>query len=161
RWQQESRACRAYVTAVCLAAVPFAVLCFKAKNDYSLEWLLFTIISAFVATINVRLPKLSAVISMGDVFIIFALMQFGAGAALVTYWIDIAAAVGTDHLRKHGLNLKGKFYLHRWFFNVACCALSTWTMYALYTSVIGLPLAYPINIVAGLFSVAIGWFLVN
>src|SRR5262245_36378081 len=98
---------------------------------------------------------------MGDVFIIFVLMQFGAGAALVTYWIDVVVAVTADQLRKHGLNLKGKFYTHRWLFNMACCALSTWTMYALYTTVGNLPLAYPLNVVAALFSVAIGWFLVN
>jgi diguanylate cyclase (GGDEF)-like protein/putative nucleotidyltransferase with HDIG domain len=34
-------------------------------------------------------------------------------------------------------------------------------MYALYQNFIALPLDYPINIIAGLFAIAIGWFFVN
>jgi diguanylate cyclase (GGDEF)-like protein/putative nucleotidyltransferase with HDIG domain len=161
RWQQQSRACQLYLVGVYLAGIPFAFLCFRAKNDFSVPWLLFTLISAFVATVSVRLPKISAVVSMGDVFIIFVLMQFGAGTALVTYWISIIVATAADLLRRHGLNFKGKFYIHRSLFNMACCPLSTWAMYTLYTAVGNLPLAYPLNVIAALFSVAIGWFLVN
>ena len=161
RWQQQSRACHFYLLAVYIASIPFAYLCLKAQNHFSFQWLLFTVISVFVATINVRLPKLSVVISMVDVFIIFVLMQFGAGAALVTYCIDIIVAGTADLLRRYGRNLKGKIFLDRWLFNIACCALSTWTMYALYSTVGSLSLTYPSNVIAALFSVAIGWFLVN
>jgi diguanylate cyclase (GGDEF)-like protein/putative nucleotidyltransferase with HDIG domain len=146
---------------VCLAAVPSAVLCFRAKNDFSVQWVLLTVISFFVATINLRLPKLSAIVSMSDVFIIFVLMQFGPGAALITYWVDVVAAVSADFLRKRRLKLNAKIHLHRLFFNFACCALSAWTMKTVYTSVLTLPLVYPLNVVAGLFGVALGWFVVN
>jgi len=52
------------------------------------------------------LPRLSAVISMGAVFIILVLMKFGAGPALITYWIDIVVAHSADLTRRHGLALK-------------------------------------------------------
>src|SRR5215470_4491507 len=143
RWQQQSRACQLYLLGVYLASIPFAFLCFRGKNDFSIQWLLFTIISVFVATINVRLPKLSAVISMGDVFIIFILMEFGAGAALVTYWIDVLVATIADILRRYKHATQRKIHFDRWIFNSACCALSTWTMYVLYSTVGRLPLTYP------------------
>src|SRR6185295_6523645 len=111
RWHQQTRACRLYLLLVYLAAVPFAILCFRAENHFSLQWLLFTIISVFVATINVRLPKISAVISMGDVFIILILMQFGPGSALVTYWTDIVVANSADLFRRHGFHLKGRIFI--------------------------------------------------
>lgn len=161
RWQQQSRSCQVYLLAVYLVAIPVALLCFKAKNSFSLEWLLLTIISLFVSTINIRLPKLSALISMGDVFVILVLMQFGPGPALTTYWIDSAAAIGADLFRRHGFNLKGKIVAHRWAFNIACCALSVWTMCLLYKTIGNLPLTYPVNLIAALFAVAIGWFFIN
>src|SRR5262249_24308325 len=125
RWQEQSRTFRLYLLGIYIAAVPFAVLCFKTGGRFSFQWLLFTVISLFVATINIRLLKLSAVIAMGDVFIILVLMEFGAGPALVTYWIDTAVAIVSDLLRRHGLRLKGKTHVHRWVFNLSCCAIST------------------------------------
>jgi diguanylate cyclase (GGDEF)-like protein/putative nucleotidyltransferase with HDIG domain len=150
-----------YLILVYLAAIPFAVLCFSAENQFSFQWLLFTLVSTFVATINVRLPKLSAVISMGDVFILLVLMQFGPGPALVTYWIDIVVAHAADLFRRHGLALKGKIKLHRWAFNIACCALSTWTMYAVYHAIAKLKLPYPFGLIVSLFGIAIAWFVIN
>ena len=86
RWKDHSTFSRLYLTAVYLCALPLAVLCFTAKNSYSPLWLLLTVISVFVATINIRLPK-SSVISMGDVFTILIVTQFGPGPALISYWI--------------------------------------------------------------------------
>jgi diguanylate cyclase (GGDEF)-like protein/putative nucleotidyltransferase with HDIG domain len=150
-----------YLAAVYLAAIPFAALCFSARSEFSFQWILFTLVSTFVATINVRLPKLSAVISMGDVFIILVLMQFGAGPALVTYWIDIIIANAADLFRRHGRALRGKIKFHRWAFNIACCALSTWAMHAIYETIAQLNLSYPVSLIVSLFGIAIGWFLVN
>ena len=98
---------------------------------------------------------------MGDVFIILILMQFGPGPALITYWMDIIAAHSADLFRKYGWHLTEKILLHRWLFNLACCALSTWTMYGLYRTVGNLNLNYPLHLALGLFSIAVGWFLVN
>src|SRR5207237_4300339 len=95
-WQGESKKCQLYVGAVCLISIPLATLCFSARNDFSVSWLLLSIISVFVATVNIRLPKLSSVISMGDVFIILIFIQFGPGPALVTYWADSMAAHTAD-----------------------------------------------------------------
>src|SRR5262249_28261279 len=98
---------------------------------------------------------------MGDVFIIFILLQFGAGPALITYWIDTAVAISANVLRRSGFELKGKTYVHRWIFNFSCCAISTYAMYAAFTVIGRLSLPYPLNLISSLFGVAIAWFLVN
>jgi diguanylate cyclase (GGDEF)-like protein/putative nucleotidyltransferase with HDIG domain len=98
---------------------------------------------------------------MGDVFIILVLIRLGPAAALITYWLDITVAHLADLVRKRRRGVNTKFLLHRWAFNVACCVLSTWTMYALYSGLGKLPISYPLNVVIALFGVALGWFLVN
>ena len=159
RWQDHSISSRLYLTAVYLCALPFAVLCFTAKNDYSPLWLLLTLISVFVATINIRLPKLSAVISMGDVFTILILIKFGPGPALISYWIAIFAAHTTNAFRRRG-SFPG-IRVYRWAFNLACCALSTWAMHALYREVTHLSIPYPGSLILGVFTIGLGWFFVN
>ena len=160
-WQEQPRICRLYVIFVCLGSLPFAALCLSAQNDFSLRWVLLGITSIFLATVNIRLPKLSTVISMGDVFIVIILMEFGPGPALLTYWADIIAAHTADLFRRHGLRLAKKTAPYRWCFNIACCAISTWSMYATYSIVGSLRLTYPINLVAELLSIAIAWFFAN
>src|SRR5262245_23576933 len=98
---------------------------------------------------------------MGDAFIIVILMRFGAGPALVTYWIDSAVAAVADLVRRYGFQIKGKIRLHRLAFNLACCALSIWPMYAIYTIMGRLPLPYPANALIALFSIAAIWFTIN
>ena len=160
-WQEQPWKSRFYLTVVYLTAIPFAVLSLRVPSRYSPEWILLTVVSLIVATVNVRLPKLSVVISMGDVFIILLLIQFGPGPALLTYWIVSITAYVTDLYRRHGLHMRGKLRLHRWTFNLACCALSTFTMWVLYRKSIDLPIDYPINFIIGLLAIALGWFLVN
>jgi diguanylate cyclase (GGDEF)-like protein/putative nucleotidyltransferase with HDIG domain len=160
-WKEQSSLCRLYLLVVYLAAIPCAFLCFKASNNFSPQWLLLALLSIFVATINVRLPKLSAVISMGDVFIIVILIQFGPFPALTTYWLDTAVATVTDLFRRHGFRLKDKILLHKWLFNLACCALSTWAMFAAYRGVGRLGLPKTINLLVELFAIALSWFIAN
>src|SRR5688572_12207994 len=88
RWHQQSIACRSYLAVVYCVSGPVAVYCLSQPGQFGPDWGLLTIASIFVATITVRLPKISAVISMGDVFIILSLLHFGPGPALVTYWVD-------------------------------------------------------------------------
>src|SRR5262245_25711976 len=128
KWSQQTRTFKLYLSSVYLISLPLAVVCFAQADTFSPQWLFLTITSAFVATINVRLPKISSVISMGDVFVILALLQFGAGPALITYWIDIATAHFTDVFRKHGRQFRRKVLWHRFFFNLSCCALSVSAM---------------------------------
>jgi diguanylate cyclase (GGDEF)-like protein/putative nucleotidyltransferase with HDIG domain len=161
RWSQQSRACRLYIWLVYLAALPFAVACLTSPNDYSFEWASLALTSVFVATINVRLPKLSVVISMGDVFIILILIQFGPGPALITYWASIVVAHAADLFRRYGWNLKGRIAGFKWIFNLACCALSTSAMFATYRAVSALNLRQPLHTVTALFGIAIAWFFVN
>jgi diguanylate cyclase (GGDEF)-like protein/putative nucleotidyltransferase with HDIG domain len=157
RWHDHSRLSKLYLSTVYVSAVPFTWLCFAASNTYSPLWLLLTVISVFVATINIRLPKISALISMGDVFTILILTEFGPGPALISYWIDIFAAHAADVLRRRASFPR----LYRWGFNLACCALSTWTMHALHEGVNWFSIPYPASVIAGVFAVGIGWFFVN
>src|SRR5438094_10136011 len=128
-WHEQSRSCRIYLTAAYIASMPFAVLCFTARNEFSLNWAMLAVASIFVATINIRLPNLSAVISMGDVFIILILIRFGPGSALVAYWFNILAAHTSELFRSHVRNFLAKILIHRCVFNLACCTASTWAMY--------------------------------
>jgi diguanylate cyclase (GGDEF)-like protein/putative nucleotidyltransferase with HDIG domain len=146
---------------VYLAAIPFAFLCLNSTNNYSFEWASLALTAVFVATINVRLPKLSVVISMGDVFIILILIQFGPGPALITYWASIAVAHSADLFRRYGWDLKGRIAGFKWLFNLACCALSTSAMFATYRTVSALNLRQPLATVTALFGIAIAWFFVN
>src|SRR5437588_534062 len=120
RWQELPHACRLYVLFVCLVSLPFALSCLSQQNGYSTEWFLLTLASVFVATISVRLPKLAAVISMGDVFVILILMRFGSGPALLTYWLDNTVGYATDLFRRFGRPLSRNFRFYQWSFNLAC-----------------------------------------
>src|SRR5215831_15849253 len=124
KWQQQSRSSRLYLLGIYACSIPLAVYCLTRAGNFGPAWFLLTLTSAFVATINVRLPKISLVISMGDVFVILCLLQFGPGPALITYWIDIATAHVADVFRKYGVRLKGRILWHRFLFNLGCCALS-------------------------------------
>lgn len=160
-WKEQSRLCRLYLLLVYFTAVPFAAFCLTAHNTFSFQWLFLALISLCVATVNIRLPKLSVVISMGDVFIILILIQFGPGPALVTYWLDTVVATFADLLRRYGIHLRGKILLYRWFFNLACCAASTCAMFVAYKGVGWIGLPQPINVLVGLLAIAISWFIVN
>src|SRR5437867_10776740 len=102
RWHDLSPAFKRYLLTVYTLATPLAVLCLAAPNSYPVEWVLLTLISLFVATVNVRLPSISSVISMGDVFTILALTQFGPGPALIMYWLDMLAGHLSNVVRQGG-----------------------------------------------------------
>src|SRR5688572_2181008 len=162
RWNHQSRLCRAYLLIVFALSIPASIYAFSDSSDYSLEWVFLTVVSIFVATINVRLPKISSVISMGDVFVILSLLNFGPGPALVMYWFDIIIAHLSDTLRKHGLDIRGKILLHRFLFNLSCCALSVYAMEIsknLATSISGPNNA--LGPILSLAAIAFSWFVVN
>ena len=110
RWNQEARTFKAYLSVVYSLSLPAVVYCLTQPGQFNSEWVALTFVSAFVATINVRLPKISSVISMGDVFVILSLLNFGPGPTLVMYWIDISVAHIADTIRKHGIDIRGKIH---------------------------------------------------
>src|SRR5204862_2060096 len=124
RWDQQSKAYRRYLGVVYGLSLPATIYCLTRGFGLSYEWAFLTLTSIFVATISVRLPKISSVISMGDVFVILSLQYFGAAPALLTYWIDITVAHFSDTVRRHGTQLRGKILLDRYLFNLGCCSLS-------------------------------------
>jgi diguanylate cyclase (GGDEF)-like protein/putative nucleotidyltransferase with HDIG domain len=161
RWQELSRPYKLYLLGLFSAAIPLSYICFTQGKGFSLYWFLLTAISLCVATINLPLARLSVVISMGDVFIIIILMKFGPGPALATYWSASITAQLTELFRRKRRGITSKLNLDRLLFNLCSCVLSTWTMYILHEYVQDLSFPYSAKLVAGLFSVAIGWFFVN
>jgi len=127
-WNQEARTFRTYLFVIYALSLPAAAYCLTRIGIYGSEWLALAFVSAFVATINVRLPKISSLISMGDVFVILSLLYFGAGPTLVMYWINISVAHLVDILRTHGVDIRGKIVFYRVLFNLSCCALSVYAM---------------------------------
>ena len=85
KWQDTVPELKTYLVGIYVVGIPLALFSLTATgNNYSSQWALLTVAVLFVATVGVRLPKTdAAVISMGDVFTILALIQFGPGPALV------------------------------------------------------------------------------
>ena len=160
-WRQQSVASKSYLVAVYALGVPAAWYCLSRPGYFSPEWFALSIASVFVATINIRLPKISAVISMGDVFVIIALLNFGPAPALVTYWIDITSAHFSDVFRKYGRQMKGKILLHRFLFNVSCCAFCITAMDGSRLAVSRIGLNPSNTLLLALFCMALSWFFVN
>ena len=163
KWQDTAPELKTYLLGIYIVSIPLAVLSLTARrNSYTSQWALLTIAVLFVATVGVRLPKTdAAVISMGDVFTILALVQFGPGPALVTYWIQMLSGLLTAGIRQYGLQVIRTTDVKKLGFNLAQCAISTWMMHLayLYASTAGLSGA--VALLTGLGAVAFIWFLVN
>jgi len=69
---------------------------------------------------------------MGDVFTILALIQFGPGPALVTYWVQMLSGVLTVGFRHYGISVLRQTDVRKLSFNLSQCAISTWAMYLAY-----------------------------
>src|SRR6185295_19164495 len=129
-WRELSSGSKIYLLSVYAAAIPATYLClFVFPGSFSSYWILLTLASLFVSSINIRLPKTdNIVISMGDVFTILALIHFGSGPALVTYCIDATMATVTDRVRLYGAHFYRRILVHRLLFNLASCALAVLAM---------------------------------
>src|ERR1051326_1239586 len=159
KWRELPPLCRVYLSAVYCASIPFALSCFWSSNSFPVLWLLLTLTSAFGSTINVRFPKISSVISMGDVFIILSLTQFGAGPALITYWVAVVSANVTDSIRQFGAdNFWRRLYVYRLAFNLGCCTICVWSMSAAYNLGLRSHLPAPGNQLIALGALALAWF---
>ena len=130
-WRQLKTPAKRYLVGVYVVGAVLAIGSFlSSSNRFTSDWLYLTFASLFVATVSVRLPKTtSVVISMGDVLTILALMHFGPGPALVTYWFQMVIGNVSDLYRKYGLSLTEEIYSYKFSFNFANCALSMWCMH--------------------------------
>jgi diguanylate cyclase (GGDEF)-like protein/putative nucleotidyltransferase with HDIG domain len=160
KWEKLSIACRAYLLLIYVAAIPVAFLCLHSNGSYIWSWYVLTVASLFIAVVHLNLPDLPAVvISMGDVFTFLALVEFGAGPALVTYWANVIATAFARQVAHDGWRSIGKLTWHRLAFNISCCTLSIFGMEAVYRwSADNLR---PEHAVIGLAFVASVWFLIN
>ena len=163
-WHELHFQAKAYLIGSYVFGVAFAFVSLTApENLFDSEWALLTLVSIFVATINVRLPMTEhrVVISMGDVFTILALLQFGPGPALVMYWSNLVSAHTTDQIRKHGRNFLREASLYKYAFNFAICASSIWAMNLALVLVGYVGLSESVSFVVGLGTLAATWFIVN
>jgi diguanylate cyclase (GGDEF)-like protein/putative nucleotidyltransferase with HDIG domain len=159
-WNDLPAKCRVYLILIYGLSIPVAALVLGRGGEYGPIWALFTLASFFVATISLHLPQLpSVIISMGDVFTILALIHFGPGPALLTYWANVVATALAGHIKRRGWQLLKSISYHRLLFNVACCALCLYVMSLAYTWATSLPVRT--NSLIGLALLAITWFLVN
>src|SRR5207247_10989502 len=102
RWKDLSLACKWYLITIYALATPTIIFCLAGPNTYSTEWVLLTLISLFVSTVNVRLPTISSVISMGDVFTILALTEFGPGPAVILSCLGMIVRQFPHTITRHG-----------------------------------------------------------
>ena len=176
KWHNLTNRAKAYLRSVYAVGAALSFVCLGAPdqlsrtpNEFNSEWLFLTLVSLFVATVTVRLPKTpSAVISMGDVFTILALLQFGPGPALVMYWSHIIVQHAIDQMKRRGWRsfirvstLYRHFFSFKHLFNLATCALSISAMGLALTTADLLGLSEPIAFVVKLAALAGAWFLVN
>lgn len=161
-WRELSRSCRTYLWIVYLVALPCAYVCFSAENWYSPAWLLLTLVSLLIAPLHLRLPKsVSVVISMNDVFTLLALIHFGPGPALITYWLDITFTTLTDYSQRFGIEFLREVRVHRFLFNMASCAVSAFSMFVVLQGVRALALPGPAELTLSVAAIAAIWLLMN
>jgi len=160
RWNQQPKASRNYLSLIFFLSVPAAFYCLNQPAEFSFEWAALTFVSIFIATLNVRLPKISSVISMGDIFVILSLLYFGAGPTLIMYWVDITVAHFSDGIRKYGFDLRDRFSLHKFVFNLSCCPLCVLGMDLSRQAVTAISSGNA-SLILSLAAIALSWFLVN
>jgi len=161
-WNDLPKKCKTYLIVVHVVAIPLAFVAFKGKGEYGSIWLLLTLASLFGATIGLRLPQIPSVaISMGDVFTIVALIYFGPGPALITYWVNNLATAVTEKVRAQGFGYLNTIVLHRVTFNLASCTLSIFAMNAAYRAATSIIPTSPASVIIGLTCLASVWFVVN
>ena len=120
KWENLSFVCRAYLLLINAVAIPVAFFCFRSNGTYIWSWFLLTVASLFIAVVALNLPELPAVvISMGDVFTFLALVEFGSGPALITYWANVIATSLARQVASKGWGSIGRIIWHRLAFNLS------------------------------------------
>ncbi len=163
-WHQLHFRAKAYLIGSYVFGAVFAFVSLTAAhNRFVYPWVLLTLASIVVATINVRLPMTGhrVVISMGDVFTILALLQFGPGPALVMYWGNLVSAHTTDQIKKYGWDFLRQTSPYKYAFNFAICASSIWAMNLALVLVDRLGLSESVTLATSLAALAGTWFIVN
>ena len=112
--------------------------------------------------VNVRLPRTaSAVISMGDVLTILALINFGPGPALLTYWVQLLSGTATAGYRLYGVGFVRQTSIDKLVFNFSQCGISVWSMYLAFAWANSLGKSEAATQLYGLTAIALAWFWVN
>ena len=163
KWRDTPLRSKLYLGGICLLAIPVAVASFTEPGSYLLPWELLTLASFAVAFINLSLPQIpSIIISMGDVFTLIVLVNYGPGPALLTYWANVFGTSIARHFKRDGIRFLKGLSIHRLLFNLACCAISIFAMYFVFDKFQGPGWkGQPAAILLGFTAMALTWFLVN
>jgi putative nucleotidyltransferase with HDIG domain len=152
------RACRAYVaTIVAVGAVPLlAAIRLAIERPLHPGWLLLAALSLLSGPLAVRIPSISATISVSEGFIFAAGLLFGPPAAIVTAVLD---GLGVSLWNRQRL-------LRRTLFNVAEPAVSVWLAMWLFYEISGTtPLLHRsaaiLPLLAPLLTMTVSYFLLN
>ena len=164
KWRETPLPARLYLGGICVLAIPLAIASFLGKPAiYLLPWGLLTLASFSVAFVNLSLPQIpSIIISMGDVFTLIVLVNFGPGPALLTYWANVIGTSIARHVKRDGIRFLRKLILHRLLFNLSCCTVSIFAMHVVYQ-----PFqtpewqGQPSAIILGFAAMALTWFFAN
>jgi diguanylate cyclase (GGDEF)-like protein/putative nucleotidyltransferase with HDIG domain len=161
KWRDASLSTKSYLGGVCVIAIPVAISVFSSiPRIYGPFWIFLTLASFAVAFVNLSLPQIpSIIISMGDVFTFFVLVQFGPGPALITYWANVVGTSIARHAKRDGFRFFKGLSIHRLFFNISCCSISIFAMSTVLTIArqrFGEEYIVPIYS-----AVALTWFLAN
>src|SRR5215831_9253616 len=163
KWRDASLSTKFYLGGVCIIAIPVAIFLFSAQpKEYDYLWGFLTFASFAVAFLNLSLPQIpSIIISMGDVFTFFVLVQHGPGPALVTYWANVIGTSIARYTKKGGYrSLKG-LSIHRLLFNISCCSISILAMSVVFNFARARFGISTITIVPIYAAIALAWFLAN
>jgi len=161
-WTQLRTLVKTYLLGMYAAGIPAAYGCLSLMSgQYDVSWLLLTAAAVVLSVLTVRLPSVSfSVFSIGDVFTFLALMHFGPGPALITYWADITVLTAFRYSRD-SRTFFSRIQFHRFLFNLAASAISVLAMGFAYSRAMNTHLQFPANLVLALTLSAAVWFVVN
>jgi putative nucleotidyltransferase with HDIG domain len=126
-----SRAARWYIAGVVAAGL--AVIIASADEMYrqppSHEWLILAALTLLTGSFTVKIPRLSARLSVSDAFVFASVLLFGASVATVVVAFD--SVIATLWLRRKSRSTV------RSLFNLSAVALATWVAAQSFYAVVG------------------------
>ncbi len=157
--QRITAAGRIYIALViCAGAIILAdAIATATTHGLPAQWLLLAALTLFTGSFTVKLPSLTARLSVSEVFVFTSLLLFGANAATLTVALD--ALIMSLRLRREIKSAQ------RVLFNVGAPVLAIWTSSMCFFSLLGGPLSGPIWHLEAIFlpltAAALVYFLLN
>ncbi len=152
----ESLGARLYVSSVSVAgaAVIIHSVVLAATHEIPLQWLLLAALTLFTGSFTVKLPSLSARLSVSEAFVFTAVLLFGTAAGTLTVALD--ALIISFRLRPRGKSAT------RVMFNAAAPAVSIWVASSSFYELVGNVRPWQLErFIVPLFVATLLYFLLN